>query len=128
MVSGRSRLPHRPEPSYHHPLPRARGRRRCQPCLPVGRARADDDRPDDAPGPLDVAADFAGTDAGGRLATVRRRHRPSLLAGDPRHHARGLRSIRSPDTRRPRDPPRSGRLHPALDRHRWPGTAGPGRR
>ena len=68
MVPGRRRLPDRPEPADHHAVPHPRGRRRREPRLPLRRPSADDDRPDEAPGALHVAADGPGADARGRRA------------------------------------------------------------
>ena len=84
VVPGRRRLPDRPEPADHHAVPRPRGRRRREPRLRLGRSRADDDRPHEAPRALRLAADGPPADARGRREAVRRRRPAAGVAGDPR--------------------------------------------
>ena len=74
VVPGRRRVPDRAEPTDHHAVPGAPGRRRCRPRLGLGRSPADDDRRDDAPGAVRLADDHAPAHGRGRRPVVRRRH------------------------------------------------------
>ena len=112
MVPGRRRLPDRAEPADHHAVPHPRDRRPGEPRLRLGRPRADDDRPHEAPGALRVAADGHGADARGRREAVRRRHPAPGLAREPRRPPGRHGERRSADQGRAGDRPRPRRLRP----------------
>ena len=84
VVPGRRWLRDRPEPADHHAVPHPRGRRPGEPRLRLRRSPADDDRPDEAPGALPLAADGPPADVRGRREAVRRRHPGPGFAGEPR--------------------------------------------
>ena len=115
MVPGRRRLPDRPEPADHDAVPHPRRRRRGEPRLRLRRSSADDDRPDEAPGALRLAADRHPADVRGRREAVRRRHPGPGLAGDPGRHARPV-EARSADRGRAADDRRTRRLPPLAPR------------
>ena len=65
---------------------------RGEPRLPLRRSPADDDRPDEAPGAVRLAAEGPSADVRGRRTAVRRRRQAPGFAGDPRGHPRGPRA------------------------------------
>ena len=100
------------------PIPAAGDR--GEPRLCLRRSSADDDRPDEAPGALRVAADDPAADVRGRREAVRRRHPGTGLADEPRRPPQGPGEIRSADRGRAADHPRARRLHPGRCRTRSP--------
>ena len=122
MVPGRRRLLDRPEPADHDAVPDPRGRRPREPRVRLSRSWADDDRGDEAPGGLRVAADGDGADARGRWQAVRRRHPTTGFADDSGRSPRGSGERRPADRGRAADHPRTRRL-PPLAPGRGPGRA-----
>ena len=86
---------------------RSRGRRPREPRVRVSRSWADDDRGDEAPGGLGVAADGDGADARGRWQAVRRRHPTTGFADVSATSPGGLGERRSADRGRAADDPRT---------------------
>ncbi len=121
VVPGRRWIPDRPEPPDHDAVPHPGGRRSREPRLRLRRARADDDRRHEAPGAFVLPHDDPGAHGRSRRAAVRRRHLATRVGSDPRRTPRGDRHRGPADAGRPRDRPRTRRLHPT------PGGRGLGR-
>ena len=96
------------------PIPE--GRRPREPRVRLSRSWADDDRGDEAPGGLRVAADGHGADARGRWQAVRRRHPTTGFADDSGRSPGGHGERRSADRGRAADNPRTRRLPPLAPR------------
>ncbi len=123
MVPGQRRLPDRPEPADHHPVPRPRVRRPGEPRLRLRGSPADDDRRHEAPRAVLLADDDPRAHGRGRRPTVRQRHPEAGLAGEPRRRPGGPGEIRSADRGRAPDRSRARRLHPAAPRRGCPRAA-----
>ncbi len=83
MVLGRRRLPDRPEPADHSPIPAPRSSRPRAPRPRLRRPSADDDRPDEAPGALLLAPDDTETHVRGSREIARRGYPGARFAGEP---------------------------------------------
>ena len=114
------RLLRGPEPADHHAVPDPAGRRRHEPRVRLRRSPADDDRPDEAPRALHVAAHDPAADEHRRRQAVRRRHPDPRLACKPGRPARALRQGGSVAPGRAGDRDRTRRLPARPDRRRVP--------
>src|SRR5258708_9767146 len=97
MVPGRRRFSHRPEPADYHSIPDSGGRRPREPRLYLRRSSTDDDRPDETPGTLLLAADDPAAHGRGRREAIRRRHPGPGLAPAPRWPPPACGEIRAAD-------------------------------